>query len=103
MWVKRGLPTRMCVATAPPEIAGQQDRTENGGLRNQIENRAGEKNDAKPEKHAFGISELNCSLHDRRGFHQFTDSIHEDEQRRQGAHDAPGPESSLGEGSGLSM
>jgi hypothetical protein len=85
------------------KIAGQQNRAENGRARNHIEDGAREKDDAKAEKDAFGISELNCSLDDRRGFHQFPDSVHDQEQRRQGAHDASGPESPLGERSGLSI
>ena len=85
------------------EIAGQQNRAENGRARNHVENGAGEKDDAKTDKDAFGIAELNGALNDRRGFHQFTDAVREQEQRRQSAHDAPGPKSPPRERSRLSI
>src|SRR5262245_50970395 len=85
------------------EIAGQQYRAKNGGARNDIKDGASEQNNPKTENDTFGISELKCSFHDRRGFHQFGNSIHQQKQRGQATHDTCGPESSLCEGRGLTM
>lgn len=73
------------------QIARQQDRTQHSRARNQIDERANEKDDSERENDAFGIAELFGRLHDRRGLDELADGVKQQEQGRQAAQYPPNP------------
>src|SRR5215204_1084271 len=53
------------------QICGQQDRAEEGGAGNHVEDDAAREDDPEAGEDALGIPEPNCRLHDRAGFTNF--------------------------------
>src|SRR3954452_20354177 len=83
------------------EIAGQQDRSQDGGARDDVEERRDEQDDSQAEDHARRIPELDHGLHHRRRLNELRAAVEQQEQHRQGAHGPSGPEHLVRDGSRL--
>src|SRR5882672_549628 len=78
------------------QIAGHQDRPQNGGLRNHIEDRADERKDPESAGQAYRISQLSRRLNDDIQRYQFHAAVEQQEHDNQSADDAPRPERLVG-------
>src|SRR6266478_109978 len=75
-----------------PEVARQQDRSQYGSGSNRIRDDTDEQDDAQAEDDARRVTELSRPLYDRSQSQQFADGIEGQEQDREAAHDASGPD-----------
>lgn len=83
---------RMCVAMAPPEIAGQQDRAQKSCTRNRVKNRGDESECTNHSKMMLGVSELQCSFHYGSWLNKFENTVEEHKQNDKSAHDSRRPQ-----------
>jgi len=93
MWLNSGPPIRTCDAIAPREIAGQQDRPEDRGRRDRMENGAEKADRAQASRKTFART-VPHSVHrfrDNRPRHQLDGAVEQHEQDDESAENAAHP------------